>query len=275
VSHGIFVLVPLCSFISFDDMQDLVGGSMSGDLEKMWLDSLQECKAHMDRITYSDFKRLMKGQPKEAGNAAASCGPDASFILMKRGGVAETSLQSVPEEKRQSPPNVPSIMEESDLTVGRQPRSRSFDQKESPTEDSIRSLPPRPSPSRDASLAFILPSNADAEFSAAINDSSMSPLVVNRAIYRKHREMRLAVQEASMQFDLTRNKRRSSMQQISQFSQAGLIMKRGLLPPVELEDAHQRALFDAAAKRCGRNRTKRTRNKTVSDVTGMLLKSQA
>jgi hypothetical protein len=232
-------------------MQDLVGGSMSGDLEQMWLDSLSECKAHMDAITYSDFKRLMKGQPKEAGDATSSCGLDASAILMKRGGAAETSLMSVPEEKMQI----------------------------TPTEDSIRSLPPRPAPSRDASLAFILPSKAEDEYIAAINDSSVSPLVVNRAIYRKHREMRLAVQEASKQFDLRRNERRSSINALApvQLSQAGLIMKRGKLPPVELEDAHQRALFDAAAKRSGRTRTrtKRTRNKTVSDVTGMLLKSGA
>jgi hypothetical protein len=240
---------------------------MSGDLEKMWLDSLQDCKAHMDAITFSDFKRLMKGQPKEAANATASCG----LNLMKRDGVAESSLMSVPEEKRQSPSTLPSDMDEADPSLGRQTRSRSFDQKETPTEDSIRSLPPRPSPSRDASLALLLPSKAEGEYSAAINDSTMSPLVVNRAIYRKHREMRLAVQDASKQFDLTRNQMRSSMQ----FAQAGLIMKRGKLPPVELEDAHQRALFDAAAKRCGRARTKRTRNKTVSDVTGMLLKSGA
>jgi hypothetical protein len=250
---------------------------MSGDLEQMWLDSLSECKAHMDAITYSDFKRLMKGQPKEAGDATSSCGLDASAILMKRGGAAETSLMSVPEEKMQIPPNVPSDMDEADSSVVRQPRSRSFDLKESPTEDSIRSLPPRPAPSRDASLAFILPSKAEDEYIAAINDSSVSPLVVNRAIYRKHREMRLAVQEASKQFDLRRNERRSSINALApvQLSQAGLIMKRGKLPPVELEDAHQRALFDAAAKRSGRTRTKRTRNKTVSDVTGMLLKSGA
>jgi hypothetical protein len=259
-------------------MQDLVGGSMSGDLEKMWLDSLSECKAHMDAITYSDFKRLMKGQPKEAAIATLSCGLDASAIPMKRGGAAETSLMSVPEEKGQSSSDFLSNKDKADPSLGRQTRSRSFDQKESP--DSIRSLPPRPAPPiRDASLALILPSKAEDEYIAEINDMSMSSLVVNRAIYRKHREMRLAVQEASNQFDLRRNERRSSINALApvQLSQAGLIMKRGKLPPVELEDAHQRALFAAAAKRCGRTRTrtKRTRNKTVSDVTGMLLKSGA
>jgi hypothetical protein len=259
-------------------MQDLVGGSMSGDLEQIWLDSLQECKAHMDRITYSDFKRLMKGQPKEA-NVAVSGGLDANAVLRKRDGVAESSLQTVPEEKRQSLLNVPPVIDEDRPVMDRidQPRSRSFDLQDSRNDDSSRSLPPmRPLVIRDASLALLLPSKAEGEYEVAINDSSVSSLVVNRAMYRKHREMRLAVQEASMEFDLTRNQRRTSMSNnsVQQYSKAGLIMKRGELPPVELEDAHQRALFAAAAKRCGRARSvRRTRNKTVSDVTGMLLKS--
>ena len=91
-----------------------------------------------------------------------------------------------------------------------------------------------------------------------------SPLIVNRALYRKHREMRLAVLEASKQFDFKRK--------TMQFStQAGLIMKRGAKAPDALEDKHQREMFEAAAQRGGRAR--RTRNKTVSDVTGMMAKA--
>jgi hypothetical protein len=243
-------------------MQDLVGGSMSGDLEQIWMDSLQECKAHMDRITYSDFKRLMKGQPKETKVAGSCVPPDL------RG--SESSLQSVPEEKRQSLADIPPVIDEDEPLI-RQPRSRSFDLQDSKS-DSNRSLPPT-TLNRDASLALLLPSKAEGEYGAAINDSSKSSLVVNRTMYRKHREMRLAVQEASKEFDLTRNQRRTSISNAVQYTKNGLIMKRGALPPVELEDAHQRALFAAAAKRCGRAR--KTRNKTVSDVTGMMLKSAA
>jgi hypothetical protein len=255
-----------CRFISFDDMQDLVGGSMSGDLEKIWLDSLQECAAHMDRITYSDFKRLMKGQPKET-NAAGSCVPPD----LK----SESSLQSVPEEKRQSLADIPPVIDEDEPLIHHHPRSRSFDLQDS-QHDSIRSLPPlQPTTlNRDASLALLLPSKAEGAYEAAINDSSKSSLVVNRAMYRKHREMRLAVQEASKEFDLTRNQRRTSISNNTvQYTKNGLIMKRGAVPPVELEDGHQRALFAAAAKRSGRAR--KTRNKTVSDVTGMLLRGTA
>ena len=91
-----------------------------------------------------------------------------------------------------------------------------------------------------------------------------SPLTVNRALYRKHREMRLSILEASKQFDM----KRKTMEQ----GKAGLIMKRGEKAPVALEDKHTREMFEAAAKRCGRAR--RPRNKTASDVTGMMAKAQ-
>ena len=113
------------------------------------------------------------------------------------------------------------------------------------------------------------PSVALVPVSGAFNtEAEASPLVANRALYRRHRGMRLAVLEASKQFDRKRNERVS----LEIPTQAGLIMKRGVRPPVELEDAHTRALFDAAAKRCGRAR--RTKYRTVSDVTGMILKAQ-
>ena len=91
---------------------------------------------------------------------------------------------------------------------------------------------------------------------------NQSPLVVNRALYRRHREMRMAVLDASKQFDTARKSRQ-------QKEKAGLVMKRGAKPPIEIQDQHNRAMFEAAAKRCGR--AKRSRNKTVSDVTGMMM----
>lgn len=264
-------------FITFDDMEDLLGGAnmdQDDNLEKIWGDSLLECKAHLNRITFQDFKSLMKGQPKDA---AAS----ASHVSI--GGLAPVPEGKLPEEMKDNiaGPSEVSLNEGS----GHDPlqlfldviktRSRSFGSPGDEDGDrSSSSLPDvgtfsKPEIVRDASLAILLPSTAaEDELVETINDSSMSPLVVNRAIYRKHREMRNAVLEASKQFDVDRVKRRKE-----EYGKAGLIMKRGAMPPGELEDAHQRALFDSAAKRCGRAR--RTRNKTVSDVTGMLLKAQA
>ena len=124
---------------------------------------------------------------------------------------------------------------------------------------------------RDASRAVLITpfDNEERSSHLQVNANMMSknmesPLLVNRALYRKHREMRLAVLEASKQFD---NKRKT----IQDSTQAGLIMKRGAKAPDALEDEHTRAMFEAAAQRGGRAR--RTRNKTVSDVTGMMAKS--
>jgi len=124
----------------------------------------------------------------------------------------------------------------------------------------------RPEAKKEASLALILPSQSD----SANTDASMTPLTANKALYRKHREMRLAVLDASKQFD----KKRNDIQNRTHPTHAGLIMRRGVVPPVELEDSHARALFESAARKCGRA-PKRTRNKTVSDVTGMLMKAAA
>lgn len=67
--------------------------------------------------------------------------------------------------------------------------------------------------------------------------------------------MRLAILDATTMFDTKRNDKGTGG--------AGLIMKRGVLTSAEIEDAHNRALLGAAAKRCGRSKT---RNNTVSDV---------
>lgn len=260
---------------------------MSVDLEKIWLDSLKECKAHLDRITFDDFKRLMKGQPKETAapsfrldanallKSERSLQPvpeditasrlDVSALLMRSAGISERSLQPVQEGIAQILADIPAIPEEPHSPV--KSRSRSFDQDFSSYDDFSKSSPTL-SEHRDASLALSFRSKIECELPGLVTDLSMSPLVVNRALYRKHREMRLAVLEASKQFDLTRVQRRSE-----EFAQAGLIMKRGKLTPVELEDAHQKALFDAATKKSGRVR--RTRNKTVSDVSNMLFKAEA
>lgn len=260
-------------FITFDDMQDLLGSSTEYDaLERIWTDCLLDCKAHLDRITFDDFKRLMKGQPKDrcslSGSAAFSSGKN---FMTSETSIRETSiLQIVPEGKHPDEEPIPDDNFASDVKNVRygKMRSRSFEQKGTPWEYSTSSLgeyEQRPTfMEKDASRAVMLVGRDDDD--EVHRDSSMSPLVVNRAIYRMHREMRLAVLEASKQFD----KKRTDWENTDQ---ASLIMRRGAKPPVELEDAHQRAILQAAAQRCGRS--KRARNKTVSDVTGMLAKSSA
>lgn len=218
---------------------------------------MQQCTAK-DTINFANFKKLMKGQPKEAVT------PQSSFRRVGKGTgeFPERSLGILPEgesiEGSSGAFHGTGIEEDTPLRFQKK-KSRSHEFKTGVVWDDL---------DRSANIAF-LPSKAEEDDKAEMSQTSASPLLANKALYRRHRGMRLAVLEASKQFDKKRTDRQTKDLPV----QAGLIMKRGSMPPVELEDAHTRALFDAAAKRCGRSR--RTKNKTVSDVTGMLIKSQA
>jgi hypothetical protein len=255
-------------------LQYLIGGSTEAEeLEKIWRDSLLECKSYLNRITFEDFKRLMKGQVKRDHRKPSYHVLSGSL----RGapsleGEGWNSMMMEPVKEGVSMENEPQMSDDDEDDVNPQrhyakKRSRSYEGKASMWDQSFSESSGffvTPDLAKDASRAFLL--NA----TAAENDMHMSArsstLLVNRSIYRKHRELRLSVLEASKQFD---KKRTEIQNQDHLHTQASLIMRRGTKPPVDLEDAHRRALFDAAAKRCGRRRTGR-RNKTVSDVTGML-----
>ena len=213
-------------FITLDDLRDMLGNSADAEnLEKIWLSEVDS----MNHITYEDFKRIMKGQPKP--------------------------------KKR---PQLPALEEgvAASLTEG-----TPFDM-----EAYNRRANKRRSASYQAGSAMWIDENTDSSkedkdiMQPLVEESkeleNQSPLVVNRALYRRHREMRMAVLDASKQFDTARKSRQ-------QKEKAGLVMKRGAKPPIEIQDQHNRAMFEAAAKRCGR--AKRSRNKTVSDVTGMMM----
>ena len=230
------------------------------------MDSLEECKAHLDRITFDDFKKLMKGQPKKemvcppTPNTMKSLAavPEDDKLHAVQGGLALDSLEL----------HSGLLLDDIDnprLLYGKG-RSMSYEQKLAESwgdlsAEASGSFSIKPEPATN--LAVVLPGSTK-----SLPDSSMTPLEANRALYRKHREMRLAVLEASKQFD----KKRDDIQNRTLQTHAGLIMKRGVKPPIEVEDSHARALFETAAKRCGRS-LRRTRNKTVSDVTGMLMRA--
>mmetsp|Transcript_5770 Transcript_5770/g.11541 ORF Transcript_5770/g.11541 Transcript_5770/m.11541 type:complete len:798 (-) Transcript_5770:24-2417(-) len=252
-------------YVTLDDLRDMLGNSAESHvLEKIWIESLNECKAHLDRITFADFKRLMKGQPKATKNTLGEK-------------TLEPLLEPVMEDEK-SEDKKGELPEESN--GGRiHGRSRSFDQRshmwssesQLNTNSDDGSIGSSTSLGRDASRAVLITTFDDEERSSHLSTNpSMtpkikeSPLLVNRALYRKHREMRISIMEASKQFDMKRK--------TMEHGKAGLIMKRGEKAPDALEDKHTREMFEAAAKRCGRAR--RTRNKTASDVTGMMTKAQ-
>lgn len=124
---------------------------------------------------------------------------------------------------------------------------------------------------------------------AVERDSNKSALVVNRKLYRAHRQMRLAVVEASKRFEeqqaeharevilAARGADDDDNEAAHGMIQAGLVMRHGHTKQVSsqairtlLEEnrALQQTLVEKASRRGGRGR--RSRKKTISDMSGML-----
>eukprot|EP00979_Chaetoceros_neogracilis_P002399 scaffold410_cov267-Chaetoceros_neogracile.AAC.47 len=118
------------------------------------------------------------------------------------------------------------------------------------------------------------------------DDDKLTPLVANRKLYRAHRQMRLAVLEASKRFEEEQLRRTKAELQLEQAQQppdprhfgAGLVMKRGKKKEVSSNQIRhlmsermdtQKTMVDIAARKGGRGR--RARKKTVSDMSGMLM----
>jgi calcium-dependent protein kinase len=137
----------------------------------------------------------------------------------------------------------------------------------------------------DARRATHLPEHGhkDKVIDSLIKDESKTPLVVNRTLYRAHRQMRLAVLEASKRFEEQQAQRARDILSAEEEGKdvgpygAGLVMRHGQKKPVTSEavrswllqnEKRQEALVEKANKRCGRGR--RTRKKTISDMSGML-----
>merc|ERR1712176_1390282 len=111
---------------------------------------------------------------------------------------------------------------------------------------------------------------------------------VNRKLYRAHRQMRLAVLEASKRFEEQQAahakevilSQREAEDANSNVVPAGLVMRRGHKGQVSSEQvkcllrkeaSQQQVLVEKATKRGGRG--KRSRKKTISDMSGMLQSS--
>jgi hypothetical protein len=223
------------SFITYYDLENLLGGTIdSVKLETMWTEGVKNAESTTTRITFNDFKLLMKGQTNDSKSLIELSG---SFI----GGTgilpSRLSLKGIQEDAEVE---VDDSIRMRRVTFQKARRSLSYDHKDTSNV------------SEESSLSL----NGQSNFSTLPRRSSIG---FNKTTYRKNREMRLGVLDASKMFDTKRNEKGMRA--------AGLIMKRGVLTPAEIDDAHNRALFGAAARKCGRNKT---RNKTKSDVTEFL-----
>lgn len=141
----------------------------------------------------------------------------------------------------------------------------------------------------DARRATHLPEHGhySNEIDTLIKDESKTPLVVNRTLYRAHRQMRLAVLEASKRFEDQQTQRAREML-IAKGEEAGendpigthgagLVLRHGEKRKITSEavrnwliqnEKRQEALVEKANRRGGRGKTRR--KKTISDMSGLL-----
>jgi len=161
-------------------------------------------------------------------------------------------------------------------------RSRSVDDQDRVEEDDasaprlIGLLP------ADSSRAILMPEHLHnkPEVDTIIKDKTKTPLVVNRQLYRAHRQMRLAVLEASKRFEEQRAEmeiERLKAANPRPVPSAGLTMRHGHKKELSSESLQhimmqnqqdEKKNLEKASRRSGRGR--RSRKKTVSDMAGML-----
>ena len=134
----------------------------------------------------------------------------------------------------------------------------------------------------DSRRAIVMPEHLhnQKDVDSIIKDETKTPLVVNRQLYRAHRQMRLAVLEASKRFEEQRAAmeiERLKAANPKTVPSAGLTMRHGHKKELSSESLrhimmqnqkNQNTDLEKANRRGGRGR--RSRKKTVSDMAGML-----
>lgn len=308
------------SYISFDDMMGLLGNEEAeAEMRQIWTDALTECEeCHQGRITYPDFLMLVKGQTREQKEPRQSSllrphpSPDASPVLdvVPEGSVSSQAkhlvftrfdgmltmpslgIPTIGETTAANisfPPDIPlpQLQRNRSRSLGEAPRPY-WEEEEGGLRDKLR----------QRSSGYAPPSQAIDELELVVKDQSKTALFVHRSLFRKNREMRNAVLEASRQFEKKRHafkcQETSPGRRISASPGANLVMKRGSVPsnmaiPKSMLDSWQQidGLVDSqqqeltsksehdrvqavvdASRRSGRPRRKR--EKTVSDIAGMI-----
>ena len=167
------------------------------------------------------------------------------------------------------------------LTLNARGRSISLDEKETCTSnleaESRRAMMFK----RDSRRAMAIPehTHTSEQIERVIEDKTKTPLVVNRKLYRAHREFRHAVTEACKRFEDEQMRRAKETLRAQENAYAkhtaGLVMRHGQALSEQsiknflkktLEEQQKQA--DQANRRGGRGR--RSRKKTVSDMSGMV-----
>lgn len=228
-------------FITFDDLSDILGNTTDFEaLKKVWEESLLEIDSRLDRITLHDFKRIMKGRPKEGMTAFIQSSPgllptfaDPSLIPSMPGDLVLSDvmeeedpelLESANEQteiEKAANMSLPSISMTGEFETNRPVYRGSIWSSASPTMDSYLSG------SRRSSLP--LSKSLSSSSQTSIDSVLMSPLAASRAIYRKSLLRHSVV--ADTQMGSNNSNLNMSDLRSSTTTSASLVMKRGTLFP--------------------------------------------
>lgn len=171
------------------------------------------------------------------------------------------------------------------LTISDKPKALSRRRSKSVDDNSSDEESDTPHVLPDTRRAMLLPEHThdEKEIENLIKDETVTPLVVNRKLYRAHRKMRLAVLEASKRFEdqqIQRTREQIRAQQKKDEPRrfgAGLVMRHGhkkelstssIRELMKEKERQRQEMVEVANRRGGRG--KRTRKKTISDMSGML-----
>ena len=269
-------------YITFKNVLNLLGsdGASEERVRRLYFDGMSDLQIDNLHITYDHFLAVMKGQSTAELNQMLSQEPRPSIKL----GISE-SLNAVQESTNTTSPDlfkahpieeIPSTETWlSDLTSVNIIPSPSLGEFETiiPSVRHILNLPTQ---------------NKDNKNNNRLSrDESTTALVVNRSLYRAHREMRQAVLDASKRLEEYQLRRVLEEEKQKQYTgksdyirplqSAGLVMMRGQKKQMSTEQVRiileervreQQEKLAIASKQAGRGRPKR--KKTVSDMTGML-----
>jgi hypothetical protein len=267
-------------------------------------------------IEYFDSPVSMDDDGDDDDDHVIACGPgvpgSAASLTPPASPLRGTDIYATPGAQRRAfcelkdfrdgldIPSLPKTDSNSPLGLSRPPmytrrRSRSLDEQETVSmekpaaavkEDDSKRL----SAVAEVVLEMILPETDHSlsvmhnEITESIHDESKTALVVNRKLYRAHRQMRLAVLEASKRFEEQQAEHAKEVilaereeSEKHRLVQAGLVMRHGHKKQVssksirsllERNREQQTALVEKANRSSGRGR--RSRKKTVSDMSSML-----
>lgn len=214
------------------------GSENAEEVKAIWTDTVGEDDSRRDRITYDDFLLLMKGQPLDVPG---------------RGGTSQRSggFEAIPEGEEALAKDQTELFDSSQSfrKAYRGMRSRSMDETNSCKRISLLSQQ-----HRRGSIQSIIADDSQAQ----------TPLVVHKQIYRAHREMRLAVLEASKRFEESRAKRQQTEHGVALPMRRVSLDNSSSEKQTDLSDLQQQKVL-TASQRGGRS-TRRV--KTVSDVSG-------